>query len=90
MEFESLLPSRQQPAICPNPEPDQSNQRPPSYMYIRKIHFCINLPSTSGSSTLLHQNLCVLFAYVLRAPAYLIILYLITRIVLGEECACRV
>ena len=88
MEPEGSLLSTQQPAICPNPEPDQSSQGPPSY--ILKIHFCINLPATSGSSTfpfystLLHQNLCVLFAYVLHAPAYLIILCLITRIVLGE------
>jgi hypothetical protein len=90
MEPEGSLPRFQVPATCPYPEPDQSSPLPPSYFL--QIHLNIILLSVPVSSKwslslrFPHQK-PVWTSSLIRATyrAHLILLYLITRIMFGEE-----
>ena len=92
MEPEGSLPHSQAPATCSYPEPDPSSPRL-LLSHFLKIHFNIILPSTHmpykwslslsllnqypvGTSPLLRTATC---------PTHLILLYLFTRLVFGEE-----
>ena len=90
MELEGSSPHSQVLANCHYPEPDQSTPCPPSHFLM--IRLDIILPSTPGSSkwflppgfptkTLYTPLLSPILA---TCPAHLI-LYLITRIIFGED-----
>jgi hypothetical protein len=91
MEPECSLHHSQEPTTCPYPTPDQSSPLPTSRFF--KIRLNIILPSTprsykwSFSITSPHQNPVCTSLLPIRAtcPAHLIILYFITRTILGEE-----
>jgi hypothetical protein len=52
MKPEGLLPSPQNPATSPDPEPDESSQRPPN---LRQTHFNIITPiKTTGKIIILY------------------------------------
>jgi hypothetical protein len=91
MKREGSLPHSQVPATCPYPEPHRSSPCPD--IPLLNTHLNIILPSTPGSSKwflpsrfpakTLYTPLCS----PLRAtsPAYLILVGLITRTILGEH-----
>ena len=90
MEQKDSLPHLQEPANCPNPEPDQSSPCPPSHSL--RIHFNIILPFTPGTSKWYlsprfpHENPTYTFlllhtCYMFRLPYCS---RFITRIIFGE------
>ena len=91
MEPGSSLPHSQVPATCPYPEPDYPVHTLTSHFL--KIHLNVILTSTPGSSKwsltfrFPHQNPVYTSTLPIRAtyPTHLI-LDLITRTILGEEC----
>jgi len=91
MEHKGSLPHSQMPANCPYPEPDRSSPCP-TFDFL-KIHLNIILPSTPGSPTwspslrFPHQTPVYAFPLSICAtcPAPLILLYFITRKILGEK-----
>ena len=92
MEPEGSLPHSQVPATCPYPEPGRSSP----YPHIPKIHLKVILQSMPGSTKLTlslrfpHQN--PVYATPLpppilaTCPAHLVLLNLITRTILCEQC----
>ena len=89
MEPEGSLPHSQVPAARPYPEPKQYSP----YLHILKIHRNIILPSTSGSCKwslslrFPHQNPVYTspLPHAFYIAWHLIILYFITRTILGED-----
>ena len=92
MEPEGSSPHLQVPATCPYPEPEQSSPCPLSH--ILKIQLHIILPATPGSPKwplsprfpTKTQHTFLLSPIHATCPAHLILLDLITRTILGEEC----
>jgi hypothetical protein len=91
MEPEGTLPNLQEPASCPHPEPVQSSPcpHPTSWRYILMLSYRLRLGLTrsvfpSGFPT---KTLHSPFLSPIRAtcPTHLIILYLITLLIFGEE-----
>jgi hypothetical protein len=91
MEPEGSLQHSQVPTTCPYPKPHQSSPCPP--FYFLKIHLNIilpsmpetskrSLPSAFPSKTLYTHQLSPIRA---TRTAHLILLYLITQTLLGEE-----
>ena len=90
MEPEGSLPHSQVPATCPYPEPARSSPYPTSHFL--KIHLNIIFPSTPWTPKCSHSGFPAKILYTpllspIRAtcPAHLILLYLITRTILGGE-----
>ena len=78
-----LLQLSREPATCPHPQPDQSNQCPcPTYcrsLLMLFFHLRQCLPSGRLHSSCSNKTLCA------TCSAHPIVLYLITLIILGEE-----
>jgi hypothetical protein len=85
IKTEGLLPHSQQPAICPNPQPDKSilpsHSTCGKFILILSSHLCVGLPSNLFSSRLPTEILYTPLLYSMRftCPAHLIILDLITQ-----------
>jgi hypothetical protein len=92
MEPEGSLPRIQERATCPCPEPDPTS--PPShpipwrYIFILTLHLSMVLPSVFFPSGFPTQTLYAPQRSPILAtcPAHLILLDLITRTILSEEC----
>ena len=88
MEFEGYFQHLQEPAICPYPEPDQSNPCPP--LHYLKIQLNIILLSRLGSSKWSLYLRFPLYASLLSSicatcPTQIILFDLITLIIFGEK-----
>ena len=92
MEPRNSLPHLQVPSTCPRPKPHQSSPCPPPPSHCLKNCLNIILPSTPVSikwpTSLMfpHQKPCIHLSPIHSTrPAYLILLNLTTRIILGEQ-----
>jgi len=93
MELEGSLPLSQVPATCPYPQPDRSNPSAPHPTFSRSIptlpfHLRPGLPSGLFPLGFPHPTpVHISHLPSIRAtfPAHLILLFLISRTILGEE-----